>query len=343
MSDITYILGAGASCKAMPLVSNFPERFNVFAEYIESEPAYRGKLLTEVKFFQNSINSHLSFDTFFKKLFHQDEDPKIILNYKSLLLLFFLFEHLFERKYMSSNRTFRIQAGEKRQKDLNLDPRYEALIAGLLLPKRGKTEFPTNINFFTWNYDANLIYALKNFIAPHEKYTDFIDCRRNEEYLKISDQIKVFHLNGFIYHPLLNGFNQEDSFVHFPKLLSNYANDESIHSFSENIKFSWEQEDIKNETFETAIKNSSTIILIGYSLPLYNRSIDTSLLKYSNLSRKTMFIQDMNPQNIAEILESDFNFSILEKSRTMESPKVKLSDNCNSFIVPNIIYNLKHN
>jgi hypothetical protein len=70
-------------------------------------------------------------------------------------------------------------------------------LPGLLKRLRGKAEFYTNINFFTWNYDANLLYALKSFIAQKEKFTEVIRARQKEDYLEINDEIKLFNLNGF--------------------------------------------------------------------------------------------------------------------------------------------------
>lgn len=335
MADITYIFGAGASCQSMPLVSNFKDRFDVFEEHLQiSSSSLNPNLIIDIKDFKKEISSHFSFDTYFKKLFHQEVDEKKINKSKVLLLLFFLFEHLADQETLNGNKIFQKQQRENRQKQATIDPRYEALVAGLIKPIRGKSEFYTNLNLFTWNYDANLILALNNFIAPRESFTEFIEKRIKNDYIEISSQIKLFHLNGFITHPILDKFYTQNPLNSLHNLLAKYSN-EDFSSHIRNLKFSWEQEHIPTIEFESCISKSSTIILIGYSLPLYNRRIDSSILNHSNLRGKTLIIQNLDSKGIAEILESDFNINYDLKMRTKEDPQIKLADNCNSFIVPN--------
>ena len=79
MADITYIFGAGASCQSMPLVSNFKDRFDVFEEHLQiSSSSLNPNLIIDIKDFKKEISSHFSFDTYFKKLFHQEVDEKKI-------------------------------------------------------------------------------------------------------------------------------------------------------------------------------------------------------------------------------------------------------------------------
>lgn len=334
MADITYIFGAGASCQSMPLVSNFKERFDVFEEHLRlSSSSLNLALLQDIRQFKKEINSHFSFDTYFKKLFHQESDNKLIDKSKVLLLLFFLFEHLADQETLKGNQIFQKLEKDQKQKKLNIDPRYEALIAGLIKPIRGKSEFYTNINLFTWNYDVNLLFALKNFIAPTEKFSHFIKTRNKKDYIEISNQIKLFHLNGFISHSILDEFYSDDALNSFHHLMVNY-NVLDLSEYTNNLKFSWEQEEIPKKEIETCISNSSTIILIGYSLPLYNRTIDTAILNHSKLQGKTLIIQNIDSKSIAEILESDFNINTASR-KSKEDPIIKLHDNCSSFIVPN--------
>lgn len=338
MNEITYIFGAGASCQSMPLVSNFSIRFQIFEEYIEqSQPS--SILLSHITQFKKEVEGHFSFDTFFKKLFHQNNNDAIIERYKGILLIFFLFEHVIPPERLKSYSLFRKQMIDKTEKRQNIDPRYEALIAGLLKPLKGKIDFYANINFFTWNYDVNLLYALKNFIAPGEKFIDFIGKGREDNYFKINEQVKVFHLNGVIYHPLLNHFNNDNSVEGFQNVVRRYEDDPEFKKYLHNIKFAWEQENLMNDTvIGNCILNSKNIILIGYSLPLYNRKVDSFILDSSKLRGKKLIIQNLNSQGILEILESDFNIASNPKNISKENPTISGSDNCNSFIVPNSIF-----
>ena len=82
MSELTYILGAGASYQSFPIVNTFNKRFNDFiAEYdLLCEDArkdmyeFYGELLLGSEFakaLSSEFDNHQSFDTYFKKLFHQ--------------------------------------------------------------------------------------------------------------------------------------------------------------------------------------------------------------------------------------------------------------------------------
>ncbi|MFT3911452.1 MAG: hypothetical protein QM737_18660 [Ferruginibacter sp.] len=329
MNEITYLFGAGASCQSMPLVSNFPLRFKLFQEtifYIGNIPP---DLANEITDFGKKVESHSSFDTFFKKLFHQNKSNELIIKYKRILFLYLLFEHLVNHETIKDRSLFKKLEGNNLHRKYPLDPRYEALIAGLLKPVRGKADFIVNVNFLTWNYDANLLYALNSFIAPEEPFYEFITKRKSGNFFQISEQIKLFHLNGHIYHEMLNQYNSDNSFFEFENLLysdfKDFAND--------CIKFAWEQE-IDKKGIQECIKKSKSIIITGYSLPLYNRAIDSIILNSQGLYNRNLFIQDLNATGIAKLLDSDFNI----RNQSLGDPIITLTENCSSFVVPNSIF-----
>lgn len=187
MKDVTYFFGAGASCEAMPLVNNFNEKFAIFQNFIGERSALKD-LIADSSTFAKKIKAHSTFDTFFKKLFHQNKEEEIN-KYKTILLFYFLFEHLFTYDELYHDKDFLNQ----HRKIYKLDPRYEALIAGLLRPIKNQIDFYKNVNFLTWNYDANLLNALRNFISPEIPLNEFILGNFRDGYFNINDQIKVFH------------------------------------------------------------------------------------------------------------------------------------------------------
>ncbi len=93
MEEITYILGAGASFQSMPLVTTFVERFRNFQEFLKHlEPLDKSKMFRDhCELFIQHVENHLSFDTFFKKLFHQGKKDETKLS-SEILLLYFLYE-----------------------------------------------------------------------------------------------------------------------------------------------------------------------------------------------------------------------------------------------------------
>jgi len=336
MSEVTYVFGAGASCKSMPLVNNFYERFNFFNEYLRKTNYDRQEFFNLCSDFSKNIKSHLSFDTFFKKLFHQNQKEKILL-YKKALLIYFIFEHFVDLDYYEQ-LTYNGQDSEIK-KDYNIDPRYEALIAGLLQPIEGLSEFYSKMNCITWNYDLNLIQAFKNFYMADISYGDFIGrfhISPNE--FHFGNQLKVFHLNGFINHNKL--INLEATGRN--DFLNDFIDDLKNPDFKPLLKFAWE--DHKNGKIESpclqgaveALKRSDLIVVIGYSFPLYNRLFDRQLFSWENIKRKTIYLQDPNGQDILEILKTDFE--IKTQITTKEDPKLIVSRNPNSFIIPSAIF-----
>ena len=335
MNDITYIFGAGASCQAMPLVENFTLRFGIFKKWLMSDQNIYEIIKEDLEEFLGAIESHLSFDTYFKKLFHQGKTD-LIEKGKKVLVQYFLFEHLLETdtfRVLSSN----IDIPDSAKKKFKVDPRYDALIAGLLKPIPAGTRFHTKINFITWNYDTHLITALKNFLAPQKTFTEFIEKYHGGISFGISEEVKLFHLNGFINHPTLNTIPTAQNLLNY-RSHSIGAETNELKAAAKEIKFAWEQ-DLNFGILQNCIKNSNTVIMVGYSLPLYNREIDTAYLSQEGLFGKTLIIQNKNPKDIADVLAADFNISQWDEF-TPEEEKItiKQSSNCNSFIIPSYIF-----
>src|SRR5689334_6688146 len=93
MGEISYIMGAGASYQSMPLVNNFVQRFQVYLNFLRTTSSHNKNFIDENAEFIDNVALHSSFDTYFKKLFHQNEVDDII-KFKNLLLYYFIFEHL---------------------------------------------------------------------------------------------------------------------------------------------------------------------------------------------------------------------------------------------------------
>lgn len=331
MNDITYIFGAGASCHSMPMVYNFPLRYQLFKEHVTLTMSLNRQFSTDISEFGNQVESHSSFDTFFKKLFHQNQSDAIINRYKRILLLYLLFEHLIPISEIAERQTHKNLEKEGLQKKFDVDPRYESLIAGLLKPVRGKAIFRTKINFFTWNYDLNLLYSLKNFIAPEESLEHFIITRKNENLIVVNEQVKVYHLNGHILHSAMNAYNTSDAYNAFYSILNSNVD---LEEYPNSIQFSWEHGSIDHKLIHEAINDSNTVVICGYSIPLYNREVDSILLNKNYLMNKKLFIQDLNAGSIIDLLASDFNI----KKSSKGDPDIIPIENCKSFFVPNSIF-----
>lgn len=358
--ELTYILGAGASYQSIPVVKSFPSRFNAFANYLLSTSNDVHVIVdgNKTEIFKNaysvvfkiyeSFRVHQSFDTYFKKLYHTGQTDEIRLA-KKALNLYFIWEHL------------SIEAKEPQTKyesyfwkQAMVDKRYDALIAGLLKPKSGKSEPYCPINFITWNYDMNLFMSLKNYFLPKESFGDFfknINTRENK--WQIEDKVSVINMNGYFYCSNLSFLADlttlktnkiEIHEVLYKKLEGNYFSPQVIDTDSELIKFAWES---SSETIlgklacvveaKQKILSSENIVIIGYTFPLYNRLIDLEYLNGPDLKNKTLYIQDPNATEIAKSIVTDFNINVNHHPRTY----LKEVMNCDSFFIPSGIYRYK--
>lgn len=325
MKEITYILGAGASCKSMPLVANFQDRLLLYCHYTTYTNNLPSGLPENVKEFESKVSSHFSFDTFFKKLFHQSNSDELLNKYKKLLFQYFLFEHMVDVDVYPGTQIVKKLKEKGLQKQYKIDPRYEALIASLIKPIRNKVDFYAKVNFITWNYDVNLLFAIYNFLAPESTFSDFVKIHKTGNSYVFNDQLTVYHMNGCIEHDMLNYLYSKESLEIFKEGLKT-----DISTAAMNLNFAWEQPDNNFTELASAITRSSNIIIIGYSLPLYNRQIDLKYLHASFMSKAEIVVQDLNANEIKEILQNDFGVIHFDAN----SPTITTVENCRSFYVP---------
>jgi hypothetical protein len=369
-NEITYILGAGASYYSMPLVENFPDRFQIFKSFLNSIRGNSfleyslfdekvGIIVRDCEEFQREVQHHISFDTFFKKLFHLPGDSSKRRD-KEILLLFFLFEHLLDVKNFTQFQSSGIRK-EIGLKKGTQDPRYDALIAGLLEPIAKKFSLTAKANFITWNYDLNLFSALKGFIDSEQPLNKFVEKSKiDNNYFELNQDVSIVHLNGYIAYDLknINSLPIETLKVIFANLINRYANEDSlIRKFSSFLNFSWEtlaSREAPNDlpTYikkaVDSIRRSSVIVIIGYSFPLYNRLIDTLLINKENLKGKSVYIQNPNANEVIQLLQSDFGlrYRMINKvpqssddvSELVQEYPLYPIENCNSFFVPSQIF-----
>jgi|HubBroStandDraft_4_1064222.scaffolds.fasta_scaffold287066_1 hypothetical protein len=314
-NQITYIFGAGASSQSMPLNANFVERFELFIFFIRDLESSKKKelFLSQCEEFLKSVRSHLSFDTFFKKLFHNDNDMQIK-TYKKIILVYFIFEHFIKFPNNIEASKMISAAGKK----FNIDPRYDALIAGLLKPLKQPVFF-NKVNFITWNYDLNLMTALRNFLFPNGSLQAIfrnMTLGHNKGF-SLSDDSKLIHLNGIIYHPNIDGADQID-YERLRTFLGEVIEKEffgdSMNAHANHISFAWETYEndktkIQAEFLQQAmgyVHNSMNIVIIGYSFPLYNRLIDLFYLNEATLLNKNIYIQDPDADNLVITFREGF-------------------------------------
>jgi hypothetical protein len=344
MKELTYILGAGASYQSIPVVKTFVQRFAVFQGHLWGaiqEGYFDSKNYSEIdqlgKEFANAIASHQSFDTFFKKLFHLGQKDKI-LQFKKILNLYFLWEHLVEPKAEDDKDAF--------QKTASIDKRYDALIAALLKPIEGKAELFCKVNFISWNYDMNLLASIKQYFYPNDTYAALFEKLQEKSRAEwiFNEKLTVVNMNGFFYSHLFDGCTTLQG-LGWKEMLSlaikNWTdNDMILQKDAERIRFAWEgmsenlDKPLKHvELAREKVRNSNKIVVIGYTFPLYNRLADFYYGYEMIPSWKDKFVQDPDSNVIADRVKAEF----LHGNGYIGS----ISD-CESFYVPKGIVDLSN-
>lgn len=304
---ITYLLGAGASAETMPMVRGFNDKLEEVISSIKEKltlNTYTSNLITDLENLLNNCKNHISPDTYAKKIYIQSKKgvPKADKQY-------------IELKYLLSCAFVLLQAYNYPE----LDKRYDAFLASIL-NKDGS--LPDHVRIVSWNYDHEFELSYANFSNQSgQLYYQFED-------LKWCDSVTInkshpFNFDGFKFMKL-NGtagvYDSKKFNSRVNELIDDYTTGITIELLNKlamchnkviegklvnQLKFAWEAEDewipenpserivdlIANE-----IKDTSSLVTIGYSFPYYNKLIDTKLLAKMNPDR--VYIQSKQTAEI---------------------------------------------
>ncbi|GAL65196.1 hypothetical protein [Jejuia pallidilutea] len=322
-TNITYLLGAGASFNAIPVVDGIPDALDHFANEFNPGKAYHNfapiefsdeKNQTIVKLFlyqhQNDVKTlreyhsklrdfykdiiwlkseakkHTSIDTFAKKLYLQEDLPNLK-KLKTILSCFFIF--LQTKKF---------------------DKRYDSLFASVL---DDLNNLPGQIKLLSWNYDSQLEIAFSNFtndsineakkkLKLHSKGDIMFDAYAPNEFCvyKINGTTNIqkrdFNIDNILSDFKSNNTSIIKTFLDLHGELQNFKS-------QPNMTFAWEDYNTEKGFFPNlrhSISETEILIVIGYSFPFFNRKVDKFILdSMSNL--KKIYIQD--PNNANDIIE----------------------------------------
>jgi|688.fasta_scaffold133064_3 hypothetical protein len=323
MKNISYLFGAGASCGALPLNNQITERLETLIEKItrilfQEESILENSRLTLLNdltwLFEESQN-HASVDTFAKKLYIKQQWDELK-RLRLVLSVFFTCEQL----------------------AVPPDKRYDAFFASIL--DSSITSLPKNLKVLTWNYDYQFELSLSSFgaiknVQEAHAYLGCIEKYKSYRYDNY-ETFKLIKLNGDISlrqdglgsdtFPLIEDLSNPLTANTLRHILRNWSSKRSNGKhFCSNISFAWEKE---NSGFFDYVKqttnNSEILVVIGYSFPFFNRSIDQMLITNMSALRK-VYIQGPDANELAE------KFKSLD-SRTFEI--VPWIDK-NLFLIPN--------
>ncbi|MGB3526192.1 MAG: hypothetical protein WBB32_09525 [Flavobacteriales bacterium] len=286
---VAYLFGAGASCKAMPLLSGLTEALEKHANFIQGfrdhDPSTSPTQLREGALLPDTVDryctamltlaknasAHASVDTYAKRLFLTDKRIDAF-NLKLLLTTYFSY---------------------KQKPPAPLDDRYDALFASILT--RGKNGFPQvneDVMLLTWNYDLQLPLALKPYY--YDSRTEYLlqglglaTLDRVNERPEIPS---VVHLNG-----IAAWRDRETIMPVIPDICANdleqvmrmldyfLAGDQPYYPGAELtlLHFAWEN-DARVVAGRTKLiehlSECEVLVAIGYSFPFFNRTVDREII-----------------------------------------------------------------
>jgi GR25 family glycosyltransferase involved in LPS biosynthesis len=282
MSKITYLLGAGASCNALPLVNNFKDRLSSFnkrlLENLRPQPsndmeAYRqlfpfggknGKdFMESILWLRDIAEKHASIDTYAKKLFIKNDNEALndLHKLKSALSCYLLLEQSLEMT----------------------DKRYDNFFASILIrDPRGIPKLPKDVNIITWNYDTQLEKSYEGFCTIPE--TVFEEFTRSKNIIRLNGNCGYLHAaeTKYLGHTEFSISFLESVIKLYDKFMKAIARPD--------ISFAWEKSDIEDKIIET-LKGTTTLVIIGYSLPYFNREIDKMMIYAMHPTLEKIFIQ----------------------------------------------------
>jgi hypothetical protein len=334
MTKITYYLGAGASYYACPILEKQGEMM-IFMSTVElqkcghNSDGYGG--FTEINFNENEKSSlpnhgmiftlwyigyfgkkaaeYNTIDTYARKLFLNEENEELSLLKFCVSVFFDLFEN-----YKDRYRSFEYQ---------NIDYRYKSLFS-ILIEKKEEIKLNNNFKFITWNYDLQLEESFNLFLSNnYQKDLNSINNYFKYKYnnLEIND---IFHLNGY------RGFYETDAenenilndsfdFEKYWESIEPFYNEVKRKNlnFNNHIKYAWEHNLENNPFFENiynVLNETEILIIIGYSFPPFNRSIDQLLFSKLN-SKKIKKIVYQDPNASKQLIENLFEKPVLYKDK----------------------------
>ena len=281
MAKITYLLGAGASYYACPILEKQAEMMiAVASEEIKNattkNDGYGGityddyqylsheilnlpdnnkiHILWHIGYFGKKAIEYNTIDTYARKLFLNDELDELNLLKMSVSVFFDLWENFYETRYKHfSDEEFSIFENKnipsKNMRYKRIDDRYKSLFS-VLLNKNEDSEIKLNndFKFITWNYDLQLETTFKLFLKDGNQLNNKSLNKKfkftNDESLQLND---VFHLNGYRgFYDVKDGIteNQFNTFEDY-WLNNEYLYDAVINKsthFNNHIKYAWEQD-----------------------------------------------------------------------------------------------------
>lgn len=341
MSRVVYLLGAGASygrrglvnhkdslrtriadnngiLEGIPIVSEINKELSYIIEDLKlAYPNFQenpiGELVKDLVWLRNESSNHSTVDTFAKKLYLQSNTYDFF-RLKDALASFFI---LIQLKYKT-------------------DKRYDAFLANIL-GYPGK-KIPDDITILTWNYDSQFEIAYREYNPTEHPTRSYWQSIR--EQLAVKDDHdegiengKIFKLNGSAMFNGLESFSLFGEFIGdgYKEAMKIVAEEHVKNNSGNHLSFAWETDVNSSYLFNKLgdiLPYAQTLVIIGYSFPYFNRSIDRYL--FDNMRcLKNIYIQDPYPERIAQNIQP-----VLSNRQRDEKIRIELLKDIDQFYLP---------
>jgi hypothetical protein len=317
---ILYILGAGASCQAVPLAADLADRLLSSADKLKTINPQKSQLdpnrslpvdlwketregfVKSLEWLGSESRRHVSVDTYAKKLFFKNDRQKLN-ELKVVLSSYLLVEQ-------SLNPT---------------DKRYDAFFATVLkLDNQQKIRLPQILRIITWNYDTQLEKAFYEFCDDADHVAEEITFNKN-----------IYRVNGYCatekpghigpaFRSVWKSKNPVSAWEEGLRLYWRYKSEND--AIVPDIRFAWE-ESTKNKIAQVDLHEVHTVVVIGYSFPYFNQEIDDYIwtsLSDSQVNRVYLQYPDGQHASIENRVRSLIHPSKRDKIKFMLIPAAVL-------------------
>jgi hypothetical protein len=331
-TKITYLLGAGASANAVPVVNNLEKVILYIRDLINPQKYTFPEInfnFEKNKTFINEISEQLeilaqkhkefgTIDTYAKYLYLTNRKDELHKLKKYLSIFFILHQYLFYNKIPDNHFD-------------KLDRRYLTFLISIMKENR----FSEDIKILSWNYDYQIIKASQIFSDTLITVFPFAGQPINPYNL---EPINVYHINGIAGYSSLREKNRS-LFVDLKSMENADETNTDIFSLIRNFvddgyllfHFAWERKELFEEINNNSIsvngkvpdrkqnlidhlKDSEILVVIGYSFPFFNREIDKQIFDYfkKDVGTKTIYYQNIkdNGNNLINQFNLQPNISI---------------------------------
>ncbi len=299
MPNITYLIGAGASANALPLIKKntnnnicgLSQELNTFVQELV---VFNSKFSSDEKMLLAEVtNKCIEFGTpdLYAKFLLETKDYQKYKVVKNLIIVYFTYKQ-----------------NQKNAFD------YRALTFLTTIAQDNRV--PENIKVLSWNYDRQIEIAankLKPFNSVENDiikgFTCWPNCEEGQDGNRYEGVPFLLHLNGVAgYNYCKRNFAEQIAETDTQAILN--LNSEKL------LSFAWETdpEDGKRTFIENRLsiakkiaENTEVLVIIGYSFPFFNRKIDNEIFK-SMKKLKKIYFQD--PYNNGSYLKQRFDISL---------------------------------